>query len=246
MIVKTSKGKTAKYSGFLITSEGIDGSGKTTNMTLLQEALEFAGYSTMWTDWGTSELCGEALTKGRDKKILTPMSSALLQAANIADRLDAQILPHLQKGGIVLADRYVYTIYARNAVRGVDRKYMRDLLSFAPDADLAFYFKLPIKAAIDRKKALSGGGTLDITYYEAGMDMKLADNRIDGFRLFQGKVAKEYEDVIVPEFGFTTIDADRDVDAVQKDFQKTVLDFIGKPVKLAPEEQPKQALGGNY
>ncbi len=203
MIVISTDGKPNSYSGKIVAFEGIDGSGKTTNLTMIQEWLEYKGYSTLWTDWGTSELCGRALSEGKDKKLMTPMTFALLQAANVADRLQAEILPHLQKGGVVLCDRWFYTSYARDV-------------------------------ALERRESPDGKLNIaNIAYYEAGMDMKLSDNRADGFLAFQARVAAEYEDVIVPEFGFKVVDADRDIDEVNAELQALILDAIGEPVREA-------------
>jgi dTMP kinase len=130
------------------------------------------------------------------------MTFSLLHATDFADRLLYKIIPPLKAGMIVLADRYTYTAFARDATRGVDRQWVRELYSFAVRPDLALYFKVPIDVSVDRLLARR----VKLKFYEAGLDMGWSGNPVESFRMFQGKVLDEY-DQLVEEFGLEVIDA---------------------------------------
>ena len=130
------------------------------------------------------------------------MTFSLLHATDFADRLLYNIVPPLKAGMIVLADRYAYTAFARDATRGVERRWVRELYSFAVRPDLALYFRVPIDVSLDRLMARR----VKLKFYEAGMDLGWSTNPVESFRLFQGKVLDEY-DRMVEEFGLEVIDA---------------------------------------
>ena len=130
------------------------------------------------------------------------MTFSLLHATDFADRLLYKIIPPLKAGMIVLADRYAYTAFARDATRGVDRQWVRELYSFAVKPDLVLYFRVPIDVSLDRLMARR----VKLKFYEAGMDMGWSNNPVESFRLFQGKVLDEY-DRIVDEYGLEVISA---------------------------------------
>ncbi len=130
------------------------------------------------------------------------MTFSLLHATDFADRLLYKIIPPLKAGMIVLADRYAYTAFARDATRGVDRQWVRELYSFAVRPDLALYFRVPIDVSVDRLMARR----VKLKFYEAGLDLGWSANPLESFRLFQGKVLDEY-DQLVQEFGMEVVDA---------------------------------------
>jgi dTMP kinase len=130
------------------------------------------------------------------------MTFSLLHATDFADRLLYKIIPPLKAGMIVLADRYAYTAFARDATRGVDRNWVRELYSFAVKPDLVLYFRVPIDVSLDRLMARR----VKLKFYEAGMDLGWSNNPVESFRLFQGKVLDEY-DRIVDEYGLEVISA---------------------------------------
>ena len=139
------------------------------------------------------------------------MTFSLLHATDFADRLLYKIIPPLKAGMIVLADRYAYTAFARDATRGVDRQWVRELYSFAVRPDLTLYFRVPIDTSLDRLMARR----VKLKFYEAGMDLGWSTNPVESFRLFQGKVLAEY-DRIVDEFGFEVVDAVGSITAQQR------------------------------
>jgi dTMP kinase len=222
MLILGTNRKPRRYSGKLIDAEGIDGSGKTTALTKCFERAKELGYDCMWTEWSDSKLAGKALKKGKKKHRLTPITFTLLQACSIADRLETQIIPHLQKGGIVFADRWYYTCLARDVVRGMDPKYVARVFDFCPEADLGIWFKIDPAVALERKRNLDDEG---IAYYEAGADLFPDLSREDGFLKFQGLCADRYQKIYDGD-DLVLLDADRSIEAVEEDAWSLVRDCI--------------------
>ena len=169
------------------------------------------------TEWNSSALVKAATKTGKKKNTLTPMTFSLLHATDFADRLLYNIIPPLKAGMIVLADRYTYTAFARDATRGVDRRWVRELYSFAVKPDLAVYFRVPIEVSTDRLLARR----VKLKFYEAGMDMGWSPNLVDSFRMFQGKVLDEY-DRLVDEFGLSVVNATGSITEQQRTFRKLI------------------------
>ncbi|MCY3568795.1 MAG: dTMP kinase [Chloroflexi bacterium] len=203
--------------GRLIVVEGIDGSGKSTQLDLLHKWLRSEGYVTVFTEWNSSPIVRDTTKRGKRKQLLTPMSFSLVHAADFASRTHEQILPALQAGVIVLADRYVYTAFARDAARGVNRNWVRDLYSFAPPPNLALYFHVSLDESIRRIAAARA----EIKFYEAGMDLGLSDDLQESFRLFQGRILEEY-DKLCEEYDITRIDASQPLVTQQVQVRKLV------------------------
>ncbi len=195
----------------------MDGSGKTTQLALLAKWLSAAGQPVFVTEWNSSALVKAATKTGKKKNSLTPMTFSLLHATDFADRLLYNIIPPLKAGMIVLADRYAYTAFARDAARGVDRKWVRELYSFAVKPDLAVYFKVPIEVSADRLLARR----VKLKFYEAGMDMGWSSSLVESFKMFQGKVLSEY-DRLVDEFGLSVVNAVGSITEQQRTFRKLV------------------------
>jgi dTMP kinase len=206
----------------LFVVEGIDGSGKTTQLALLAKWLIAEGHRVFVTEWNSSALVKAATKTGKKKNALTPMTFSLLHATDFADRLLYKIIPPLKAGMIVLADRYTYTAFARDVTRGVDRLWVRELYSFAVRPDLSLYFRVPIDVSVDRLLARR----VKLKFYEAGMDLGWSTNPVESFRLFQGKVLEEY-DQLVDEFGLRVVDASRSI----TEQQRLVREMIAEHVK---------------
>jgi dTMP kinase len=204
-------------SGKLIVVEGLDGSGKSTQAHLLRRWLEIGGYRVYFTEWNSSPLVKNVTKRGKKEQLLTPTTFSIIHATDFADRFERQILPMLHAGYIVLADRYIYTAFARDAVRGVDREWVRNLYRFAIKPDLTFFFNVPLEVALGRLL----DGRPKLKYYEAGMDMGFDDDIYQSFRIFQGYVYDEYLKM-ADEFGFTTVDASRTPEEEQREVRKVV------------------------
>lgn len=198
------------FPGRLFVVEGIDGSGKSTQLSLLHKWLESKGYGVVFSEWNSSPLVKDTTKLGKKKKLLTPATFSLIHATDFADRTERSILPLLKAGAVVLCDRYVYTAFARDVARGMDREWVRDLYAFAAKPTVAFYFRVPLETAIGRLLGARDG----FKYYEAGLDLGLTDDAEDSFRLFQGRILEEYEKMI-PEFGLVVIDATLPVEVQQ-------------------------------
>ena len=222
--------KPHEYPGKLFVVEGIDGSGKTTQLGLLAKWLVAAGHRVFVTEWNSSALVKAATKAGKKKNQLTPMTFSLLHATDFADRLLYNIIPPLKAGMIVLADRYAYTAFSRDVARNVDRSWVRELYSFAVRPDLCVYFRVPIETSLDRLLARR----VKLKFYEAGMDMGWSTNPTESFRLFQGKVLEEY-DRIVEEFGLSVIDATGSITEQQRAFRRLVASYLGVP---SSDEEP--------
>jgi dTMP kinase len=221
------------FPGKLIIVEGIDGSGKSTQLLLLHKWLESRGHKVFFTEWNSSELVKDTTKRGKKNKSLTPTTFSLLHATDFASRFYHEITPPLKAGMLVLADRYMYTAFARDVVRGVSPEWVRKLYSFAIKPDMAFYFRVPIEVAISR---LLGGTRGQFKYYEAGMDMNLSQDVTESFRIFQSRILAQY-DKIVDEYQLITMDATKDI-AQQQDAMRRLVD------KALNDYKPKRGTHG--
>ena len=212
------------YSGKLIAVEGLDGSGKSTQIYLVKRWLELEGYRVFFTEWNSSVLVKKSTSKGKKRQLLTPTTFSLIHATDFADRYERQILPLLRAGHIVLADRYIFTALARDAVRGVDPEWVAELYSFAVHPDITFYFRVPLEVSLNR--ILDGRPALK--YHEAGLDMGWSTDPYESFRIFQGKVFAEYE-AMQDKFGFTLINATEEIHIQQAKVRQLIRDRIDLP-----------------
>ena len=201
--------------------EGIDGSGKSTQIRLLEKWLISKGMRVFLTEWNSSDLVKEITTKGKKKGRLTPTTFSLLHATDFADRYERNIFPLVHAGYIVLADRYVYTAYARDIVRGCDPRWVRQVYEFAIKPNITFYFGVPVDVASERILA----GRPKLKYYEAGMDLGLSNDPHESFRLFQQKIVSEYESMI-DEFGLTVMNATLPIPEQQRRMRKLVGPYL--------------------
>lgn len=188
--------------GKLFIVEGIDGSGKSTQLDMLRKWLISQGYLVAFSEWNSSPIVRRMTRRGKKKKMLSPISFSLVHASDFVDRMERQMLPALKAGAIVLADRYIFTAFGRDVARGVDPNWVREMYSFAIQPTVAFYFRVPLEESLAR--ILTGRPTLK--YYEAGMDIGLHDDPYKSYEIFQGRILEEY-DKMIDEFGLKVIDA---------------------------------------
>lgn len=219
-----------QYPGALVVVEGIDGSGKSTQLYLLKRWLEIGGYRIHFTEWNSSPLVKSATRRGKQRRLLTPTTFSLLHAADFADRCERQILPLLHGGYLVLADRYIYTAFARDAARGCSPHWLRNLYSFAPIPDITFYFRAPLDVAVNRIVA----GRPKLKYYEAGMDLGISLDRAESFRIFQERILSNYDSMVDSDH-FVLMDGTVQVNKLQK-LMRQVLSEKVELAQFAPKK----------
>jgi dTMP kinase len=212
------------YPGKLIAVEGLDGSGKSTQIYLLKRWMEMQDLKVFFTEWNSSVLVKEATRKGKKRQLLTPTTFCLVHCTDFADRYERQVLPLLRAGYIVLADRYMYTAFARDSVRGCDPNWVRKLYNFAVVPDITFFFDTPLNVSLGRIL----GSRPKLKFFEAGMDLNLADNEYDSFRLFQGRIYAEYKRMVSSE-NFMVMDGLLPVEKQQLMVRKFVEQKIDLP-----------------
>ena len=210
-----------EYPGRLFVVEGVDGSGKSTQIALLRQWLISEGYTVFFSEWNSSPLVKKTTSKGKKKQLLTPTSFSLIHATDFADRTEHDIIPPLKAGAIVLADRYIYTAFARDVARNVDRQWVRELYQFAVKPTMTFYYRVPLEVSLNRILT----GRTELKYYEAGMDLGLSHDPQESFKLFQQRIVHEYESM-VDEFGLTVMDATLPIPEQQRRMRKIIRPYL--------------------
>jgi dTMP kinase len=208
--------------GHLIAIEGTDGVGRSTQIELLRPWLELEGYAVSNTGWTRSPLLHATINEAKAGHQLTVTTFSLLYAADFADRLEHEILPALQAGFIVIADRYMYTAFARNTVMGADPAWTRDLFGMALVPDLVLYLDVDVDTLVPR--VVQGKG---MDYWESGMHLALGTDLFDSFIRYQRSLIDEYRR-LAEEFGFLTIDARRSIDDVQTGLRMHITEYLQK------------------
>ncbi len=188
------------YEGLLIVIEGTDGSGKSTQISRLKRWIEDQSYGAMVSEWKTSKFIADAINDAKDRNLLNATTFSLLYAADFADRLEQVIIPALKAGFVVILDRYIYTAYARDTVRGHDIEWLKNLYDYAPEPDMVFYLDVPVEILLKRII-----GTTGLDYWESGRDIGLSSDFYKSFQIYQGKCLDEYQKMI-KEYGFISID----------------------------------------
>lgn len=216
-----------RFPGKLFVVEGIDGSGKSTQLSLLYQWLQTEGFGVVFSEWNSSPLVRDTTKRGKKKQMLTPATFSLIHATDFADRMERNIIPLLKAGAVVLCDRYIYTAFARDVARGLEPKWVRELYSFAARPTVVFYFRVPLEVALGRLV----NGRNGFKFYEAGLDLGLSEDPEESFRLFQGRIIEEYEKM-VPEFDITVVDATLPIEKQQAEMRQIVKARLDKARKL--------------
>ncbi len=212
------------YPGKLIVLEGTDGVGRSTQAELLKNWLAIEGYGAVVTEWKSSQLISTVIDKAKSKNALNTITFSLLYATDLADRLNNIILPALRAGLVVIADRYYYTAFARDIVRGADPSWVRKVYGFALAPDLVFYLKMPLEELLRRIITERGG----LDFYESGRDIGISTDMYQSFKLYQSKILQEYEHM-VDEYPFQLIAADEPIEPVQKHLRYYLSQLLGQP-----------------
>ena len=213
--------------GHLIAIEGTDGVGRSAQIELLRPWLELEGYAVSNTGWTRSPLLSETINEAKAGHQLTVTTFSLLYAADFADRLEHEILPALQAGFIVIADRYMYTAFARNSVMGADPDWTREVFGMALVPDLVLYLDIDLEALVPR--VIMGKG---MDYWESGMHLALGTDLFDSFERYQSRLLDEYRR-LSSEFGFISVDARLPIEELQAELRKHLAEYLsgasGKP-----------------
>lgn len=188
------------YSGLLIVIEGTDGTGKSTQVNMLQKYIEAQSYGCMLSEWKTSRLISDVITEAKERNLLNTTTFSLLYAADYADRLENTIIPALKAGFVVILDRYIYTAYIRDSVRGHDINWVKNLYDFAPEPDMVFYLKMPVDKLLKRMIATTG-----LDYFESGRDIGLSMDIYKSFEMYQNRCLDEYEK-LAQKYNFKILD----------------------------------------
>jgi dTMP kinase len=206
--------------GKIIVIEGTDGVGRSTQIALLRDWLEVQGFATIETGWTRSELIGETITEAKEGHSLNRWTFNLMYATDFADRLENQVVPALRAGYIVLADRYIYTAFARAHVRGVNPQWVRDLFGFALVPDIVFYMKIDVRNLIQR--VLEAGG---MDYWESGQDLNPHADMYESFKRYQSQLLKVYDQLAL-EYNFHVLNARHSVQYTQRVLQDSIKQYL--------------------
>jgi dTMP kinase len=210
-----------QLAGRLIVVEGADGSGRSTQIAMLVEWLEGGGHATVQVGLKRSTLVSEELEKAQEGNILSRTTLSLFYATDFADQLENIILPALKSGFIVLADRYIYTLMARDMVRGMDESWLKNLYGLALEPDAVFYLNVPPEELVQRNFAKN----LSLDYWESGMDLGLSRDMFDSFMQYQTAMQKTFRRMQVT-YGFTIVDGMKSADAIHADLRKKVVPVL--------------------
>jgi dTMP kinase len=198
------------FPGRLVAVEGLDGSGKSTQIYLLRRWLEVQGLKVFFSEWNSSDLVKAATSKGKKRELLSPTTFSLIHATDFADRYERQLVPLLRAGYIVLCDRYIFTAFARDTTRGCPPEWVRGIYNFAALPDITFFFKADLEVSLQR--ILEGRPALK--YFEAGMDLRISTDPYESFRVFQGRILEQYL-AMSTEFKFTIMNANQNIESQQ-------------------------------
>lgn len=222
--------KNTKFSGKLFVLEGADGSGRSTQIAMLSQWLESNGFAVRLMGLRRSNLVSEELEAAKQGNVLTRTTLSLFYATDFFDQLVNEIIPALRAGLIVIADRYIYTLMARDSVRGADREWLRNLYSPALVPDAVFYLSVSAPRLIERN--FQKNATLD--YWESGMDLGLSRDMFDSFVKYQRQVQAEFQR-LQKEYKFELVNGNRTVDAVQRDLRGKIARMLSVTEKTNEE-----------
>jgi dTMP kinase len=210
--------------GKLIVIEGPDGSGRSTQIAVLTNWLEGRGYAVEQVGLKRSTLIGPELAQAKQGNVLSPRTLSLFYATDFADQLENRIIPALRAGFIVLADRYIYTLMARDIVRGAEFDWLRSVYSIALVPDIVMYLRVTPQKLLERY--IYRGRELD--YWESGMDIGFSRSWYDSFIRYQTEVHRTFAK-LQALYGFVTINGMRTPRAVTRDLQTRIEAVISSP-----------------
>ena len=208
---------TSRLSGKLVVVEGADGSGRSTQISRLVGWLEGRGHATVQVGLKRSTLVSEELNKAQQGNVLSRTTLSLFYATDFADQLENVILPALKSGFMVLADRYIYTLMARDLVRGMDEDWLKNLYGIAIVPDAVFYLQVSPKELVHRNFAKKHS----LDYWESGLDLGLSRDMFDSFVQYQKLMVEKFQ-YLQKTYGFTIVDGNRPVEVLSRELQHKV------------------------
>jgi len=211
-----------ELSGTLIVLEGSDGSGRSTQIALLTEWLESEGFAVQTMGLRRSFLVGEDIDALLAENAVTRMTLALMYATDFFDQLERRIIPSMRSGLIVLADRYIFTLIARAAVRGIGRDYLHGIYEMALRPDLTFWLNVQPELAFQREFKKSQ----TISYWESGRDMSLSNDLFQSFIRYQSMIKREFE-YLSKRHSFIEVDGEGSVSEVNRGLRKQIAAYLG-------------------
>jgi dTMP kinase len=203
--------------GTLIVLEGTDGSGRSTQISLLTEWLESQGFAVQTMGLRRSNLIADDIDQLMSENTVTRLTLTLMYATDFYDQLEGRIIPALRSGMVVLADRYIYTLIARGVVRGLHRDYLEGIYQKALHPDLTFWLDLRPEIAFGRLFRKSQA----ISYWEAGRDMSLSGDLYQSFIRYQTMIRKEFDD-LARRHGFEKLNGEDTVAKTNGELRKKI------------------------
>ena len=216
--------KTSQYPGTLIAIEGTDGSGKTTQSELLKHFFESRGQGVVLSPCNTAELIRGAISKLKERNTLDPVTFCFLYAADFVDRFEHVIIPALASGKVVIAEQYVYTVFARAMIRGIEQDWIRKMFDFALTPARTFYLDVRFEDLLNRIQWKSRDERY-FDYYEAGMDLNLANRKKDSFVIYQRRLIEIYREMALSD-GFETVDAMKPIQLQQLELRQSISQIL--------------------
>lgn len=217
----------ATVSGKLLVVEGIDRAGRSTQVQLLIDWLRRNGVEPVRTDWSTSPHISKAIHKAKAAGELRPITFSLFYAADFTDRLANVVAPALDRGEVVVADRYVYTAFARDVARGADLSWLETLYGTAPTPDAVFYLRVPPSVTRTREPSTP---IKAIDRYETGLDLGLSADPDESFQIYQQRVFDEFEH-LARDFAFTVIDGTQEIDTIARRIRRQTRGILASVLK---------------
>ena len=206
-----------QLAGKLIAAERADASGRSTQIEMPVEWLEGSGHATVQVGLKRSTLVSEELERAQEGNILSRTTLSLFYATDFADQLENIILPALKAGFVVLADRYIYTLMARDMVRGMDEAWLKNLYGLALEPDAVFYLNVPPAELVQRTVAKNAA----LDYWESGMDQGLSRDLFDSFMKYQTAMQKTFRR-LQSTYDFTIVDGMRSAEVINHELRKKI------------------------
>jgi dTMP kinase len=231
--VLLTEGKKRTDSGFLVVMEGIDGAGKSTQCKALKKLLERKGWKVTMTEWNTSPHIAKAIRKGKKEKWLSPTLYSLLHASDMVWRYENVIKPALNEGHIVLCDRYHYTSYVRDQLRGMNKEVLDRIYENFAEPNMVLHFKVTPRMAVERLMQNRG-----FKWYSGGMDIGYSKNLEECASIYESQMDAAYGELLPKAKNYHQIDTGRSIAEIVLEVYKLVKSKLTENKRQIMEEKP--------